>query len=99
MSILNISKINVKEAKFDGTKGYFFIYKLSVTNYIDQPKQYMITCFIGADGTHNNRMSQYFSEKSNVVSSDLIVGDIKHNIEIIERKLNDSLISFKPASF
>ncbi len=77
------AKLQVHESKFKGEKGYLFIYKMHIANYIDQPKEYIIPCFIDVIGKLNNRISQYFSENSTVTTSDLVIGDLSFDIESI----------------
>ncbi|MFC1592846.1 helicase-related protein, partial [Candidatus Omnitrophota bacterium] len=40
------AKLQVRESKFIGEKGFLFIYKMLITNYIDQPKEYIIPIYI-----------------------------------------------------
>lgn len=76
-------KLQVREAKFDGEKGFLFIYKMAVTNYIDQTKQYLIPCFVDAAGKVNNRISQYFNERDNLAATDLVSGELPYDLESV----------------
>lgn len=74
-------KLQVREARFDGEKGFLFIYKMGITNYIDQPKQYLIPCFVDTSGKVNNRISQYFHERDYLAATDLVSGELPYDLE------------------
>lgn len=75
-------KLQVREGKFNSEKGFLFIYKMHVTNYIDQPKEYLIPCFVDISGKANNRISQYFSESEYITATDLVIGELPHDFEL-----------------
>jgi len=76
------ARIQVHEEKFAGEKGFLFTYTLTITNNIDPPKRYSIPIFIDSKNRYNNRISQYFSDASNVKPSELIAGEL--NLSIVE---------------
>jgi len=75
------TRIQVHEKKFAGEKGFLFTYTLTITNNIDSPKRYSIPVFIGNKNHYNNRISQYFSDASNLKSSELIAGELNLSID------------------
>ncbi|MCG2736033.1 MAG: SNF2-related protein [Candidatus Methanoperedenaceae archaeon] len=74
------ARIKVPEKKFAGEKGFLFNYILTITNNIDPPERYNIPIFIDIKNRHNNRISQYFSDASNIRTSELIAGKLDLNI-------------------
>jgi hypothetical protein len=60
------SSFRIKEPRFAGEKGHLFIYRLSMTNYIDPPREFIIPCFVGETMRVNNRLSVYFSDISGI---------------------------------
>jgi hypothetical protein len=74
------ARIKVPEKKFASEKGFLFNYILIITNNIDPPKRYVIPIFIDIKNRHNNRISQYFAEASNIKTSELIAGDLDLSI-------------------
>ena len=75
------ARIQVHEEKFAGEKGFLFTYTLTITNNIDPPKRYSIPVFIGSKNHYNNRISQYFSDASNLKQSELIAGELNLSID------------------
>ena len=75
------SRIQVHEEKFAGENGFLFTYTLTITNNIDPPKRYSIPVFIGSKNHYNNRISQYFSDASNLKQSELIAGELNLSID------------------
>lgn len=75
------ARIQVHEEKFAGEKGFLFTYTLTITNNIDPPKRYSIPVFIGSKNHYNNRISQYFSDASNLKPSELIAGELNLSID------------------
>lgn len=75
------ARIQVHEKKFAGEKGFLFTYTLTITNNIDPPKRYSIPVFIGSKNHYNNRISQYFSDASNLKPSELIAGELNLSID------------------
>jgi hypothetical protein len=84
------TRVTVHEEKFAGVKGFLFNYSLSITNNIDRPKKYSIPVFIDNNNRHNNRISQYFTDASNLKTSELIAGEL--NLSIDEAIVNAHLI-------
>jgi SNF2 family DNA or RNA helicase len=70
------ARLQIKEAKFSGTKGFLFIYQLTITNNISIPKQFLIPIFVDMDERHNNRISQFFSDSSSIEVSNIIAGQM-----------------------
>jgi SNF2 family DNA or RNA helicase len=87
---ITTTRVTVHDEKFAGVKGFLFNYTLSITNNIDWPKKYTIPVFIDNKNRHNNRISQYFSDTSNLKTSDLIAGEL--NFSIDEAIVNSQLI-------
>jgi len=75
------ARIEVHEEKFAGKKGFLFTYTLTITNNIDPPKRYSIPVFIESKNRYNNRISQYFSDASNLKPSELIAGELNISID------------------
>jgi len=75
------ARIQVHEEKFAGENGFLFTYTLTITNNIDPPKRYSIPVFIGSKNHYNNRISQYFSDASNLKQSELIAGELNLSID------------------
>lgn len=75
------ARIQVHEEKFPGKKGFLFTYTLTITNNIDPPKRYSIPVFIDSKNRYNNRISQYFSDASNLKPSELISGELNLSID------------------
>jgi ERCC4-related helicase len=88
------AKLQVSESKFLGEKGFLFIYKMHITNYIDQPKEYIISIYINLAGQVNNRISQFFSESNFVNASDLVIGELTFDINAM-RKIAEKVASEK----
>lgn len=84
------TRVTVHEEKFSGVKGFLFNYALIITNNIDGPKKYSIPVFIDNNNRHNNRISQYFTDASNLKTSELIAGEL--NLSIDETIVNAQLI-------
>jgi hypothetical protein len=84
------TRVIVHEEKFTGVKGFLFNYTLSITNNIDEPKKYCIPVFIESQNRHNNRISQYFTDASNLKTSELIAGEL--NLSFDEEIINAQLI-------
>lgn len=75
------ARIQVNENKFAGEKGFLFTYTLTITNNIDQPKAFNIPVFIDISTRHNNRISQYFTDASNITTSELVAGELNLSID------------------
>ena len=75
------ARIQLHEEKFAGKKGFLFTYTLTITNNIDTPKRYSIPVFIDSKNRYNNRISQYFSDASNLKPSELIAGELNLSID------------------
>lgn len=88
------AKLQIRENKFAGEKGFLFIHKMSIANYIDQLKEYIIPCFVDVNGKLNNRISQYFSEISSITVSDLVMGDLSFDVATISKTV-EPLVSQK----
>lgn len=80
------AKLLVRESKFSGEKGLLFIYRLILANHIDRPREYLIPCFIGAEGTPNGRISRWFAGQESLEASDLISGGLPGDREGIFRQ-------------
>jgi superfamily II DNA or RNA helicase len=70
------AKLQIKEKKFEGIRGFLFIYTLSINNHIDQKYEYPIMSFIDNCGYYSHRISQYFQENEDITASELITGKI-----------------------
>jgi len=77
------AKLQVRESRFTGEKGFLFIYRMLITNYIDQPKEYIIPIYINLARQVNNRISKYFTESSFVNISDLVIGELTFDINTV----------------
>lgn len=75
------ARIQVNENKFAEGKGFLFTYTLTITNNIDPPKIYSIPVFIDTNNRHNNRISQYFTDISNLKPSELVAGELNLSID------------------
>jgi len=97
------AKLQIRENKFAGEKGFLSLYKLTVANYVDPPREYIIPCFISTDGKLNNRLSQYFNELNVSAIKDLIVGELPYDLhkvlqasgEAAEQKAETIFLEFK----
>lgn len=70
----------IKENKFAGEKGFLFVHKLLISNYVDREKIFVVPCFITKDGYYNSRISKYFGDMP-VQAGDLIEIDGDCNFE------------------
>lgn len=84
------AKLQIREDKFAGEKGFVSLYKLSIANYIDRPREYIIPCFVNTDGKLNNRLSQYFTELDVSRVKDLIVGELPYDLSKIVRASDEA---------
>ncbi|EKD55686.1 MAG: hypothetical protein ACD_59C00074G0003 [uncultured bacterium] len=71
LSTVNTSKIRIKEEKFAGNKGMWFIYHFNLNNNIDLDRDFIISVFIDEKGCHNNRISNYLNDSENILASDM----------------------------
>jgi len=70
LSSVNTSKIRIKEEKFVGNKGLWFIYHFRLNNNIDLSRDFILSIFIDENGSHNNRISNYLKDAENIIISD-----------------------------
>ena len=70
------AKLKIKHANLSGIFGFLFVFKLTVTNNIDLPRDEIIPCFIDSSGKVNYRVSQIFSEAAKL-KAEGIAGKVK----------------------
>ncbi|TYL08304.1 RNA polymerase-associated protein RapA [Moorella thermoacetica] len=78
------AKLLVRERKFSGEKGFLFIYRLTLTNYLDPTVYYLVPCFVsfaGDTGRVNGRISRYFRDWEQLICTDLVTGEIPYNLK------------------
>ncbi len=88
------AKLLVKEEKFKGDKGFLFIHRLKVTNYIDPYDYYLLPCFVSfATGTGlvNSRIAKYFHDFNRISCSDLVIGEIPYDIDHARHLADDAV--------
>ncbi|NLA27588.1 MAG: hypothetical protein GX878_09365, partial [Firmicutes bacterium] len=68
------AKLLVKEKRFAGEKGYLVIYRLTLANYIDRLREYIIPCFVGIDGVVRGRISRWFAAVEDLEAEELVAG-------------------------
>lgn len=89
LSTINTSKIRIKEEKFAGNKGMWFIYHFNLNNNIDLDRDFIISVFIDEKGGPNNRISNYLKDSENILVSDMGSGAFQMaNDQIIETAAN-----------
>ena len=90
----NTARLLVRESKFKGDKGFLFVYRLTISNYIDPAGLYLLPCYVSfADGKGrvNNRISRYFQDFERINYSDLVIGSIPFNPDEAWRLARDAV--------
>lgn len=77
------SKLLIKESRFAGEKGYLFIYRLTLANYVDRPREYIIPCFVGIDGLKRERITRWFAGMNDFAAEDLVDGKLSGDLQSV----------------
>lgn len=78
------ARLLVRESKFSGEKGFLFIYRLTLTNYVDPAVHYLVPCYVsfaGGSGRVNGRISRYFRDCERLDCTDLVATDIPYDLK------------------
>lgn len=80
------AKLLVKEKRFAGEKGYLLVYRLTLANYVDRPREYLIPCFVGVDGSKRERITRWFSGRDDLRVEELSVGRLPCDLQPVCRQ-------------
>ncbi|NPV81511.1 MAG: DEAD/DEAH box helicase [Firmicutes bacterium] len=78
------ARLLVRESKFSGEKGFLFIYRLTLTNYLDPAVHHLVPCYVsfaGGRGRVNGRISRYFRDCEQPNCTDLVAGDMPYDLK------------------
>jgi superfamily II DNA or RNA helicase len=75
------AKLQMKEKRFAGEKGYLLIYRLTLANYVDRPREYVIPCFVGVDGSKRERITRWFAGRDDLWTEELAVGSLHYDLQ------------------
>ncbi|MBC7326121.1 MAG: hypothetical protein H5T99_12550 [Moorella sp. (in: Bacteria)] len=78
------ARLLVRESKFSGEKGFLFIYRLTLTNYLDPAGHHLVPCYVsfaGGRGRVNGRISRYFRYCEQLNCTDLVAGDMPYDLK------------------